>query len=899
MQFKIKIKYFSLFLLSFLLSSKTFAVCDILDGAYVVSQETFAKDLGFFGTDFSYNSIQYEFGPHGSSWAYDSVKNSTSLYGSGYGTYSAQNPSSFYPPKIYKNNIFIGYLTNNTSIYGGISTTYIDSNCSFISTTPERNPSPITNGYATSTATTVQLNWTGGIGATNFDVYQCTNNDCNSISLLGSVNTSPANIYNLQPNTDFSFFIYASNNYGSSAPYFFSTRTLSINNPVTDTTPPIIELIGDAFFYVNVFDAYIEPGLSATDDIDNDIELFVSGEVNTSILGEYILTYRADDDADNSSMIQRTVSVVDNEPPSLTLNGDNQIFLSQFEVFNDPGAAANDNYDGPISVTTSGNVNTAEIGQYILEYSAEDTSGNISTISRTLIIEEILDATPPNISLVGESIIYINQNASFVDPGVNSLDDVDGNLESSVTGNVDTTNVGEYVLTYTATDSSGNTASIQRTVYVRDITPPNIVLIGESTIYINQNTSYVELGVNSQDDVDGDLELLVSGNVDTTNVGEYVLTYTATDSSGNTANIQRTVIVQAIDANDTDNDGVDDDEDTFPNDSSETADSDNDGVGDNADAFPNDASETADSDNDGVGDNADAFPSDASETADSDNDGVGDNADFAPNDPAVQEGSKQSVFVSGSPKGMVGSPVSVTVGYEVSDDDASLTGLGLRVHYDSSVLTFVEFVDVLATDNISSGQPANDTNNEDGDASTDKYITANWASLFGNWPGTLPADLLTATFNVVDDDSVESTVINFSASSNAASYQFEGTPYTMDILSGSFDFDGNGTADALTDGLMMLRFAFGLTGDGVTNGAIADDSTMTSEEVLAALATAKDSLAADIDGNGNVDALTDGLMLLRALFGLSGDGVTAGAVGDGATRTSAADIEAYIDSMSP
>ena len=78
---------------------------------------------------------------------------------------------------------------------------------------------------------------------------------------------------------------------------------------------------------------------------------------------------------------------------------------------------------------------------------------------------------------------------------------------------------------------------------------------------------------------------------------------------------------------DSDNDGVPDAEDAFPNDSSETTDSDNDGVGDNADAFPNDASETADSDNDGVGDNADAFPNDPTETTDSNNNGIGDNAD--------------------------------------------------------------------------------------------------------------------------------------------------------------------------------------------------------------------------------------------------------------------------------
>jgi hypothetical protein len=83
---------------------------------------------------------------------------------------------------------------------------------------------------------------------------------------------------------------------------------------------------------------------------------------------------------------------------------------------------------------------------------------------------------------------------------------------------------------------------------------------------------------------------------------------------------------------DSDGDGVGDNADAFPNDSSETQDSDGDGVGDNADALPNDATETQDSDGDGVGDNADALPNDATETVDSDGDGVGDNADAFPND---------------------------------------------------------------------------------------------------------------------------------------------------------------------------------------------------------------------------------------------------------------------------
>jgi hypothetical protein len=67
-------------------------------------------------------------------------------------------------------------------------------------------------------------------------------------------------------------------------------------------------------------------------------------------------------------------------------------------------------------------------------------------------------------------------------------------------------------------------------------------------------------------------------------------------------------------AGDADGDGVVDEVDIFPNDSSEQYDSDSDGVGDNADAFPNDANESSDSDMDGIGDNADAFPNDPSKS---------------------------------------------------------------------------------------------------------------------------------------------------------------------------------------------------------------------------------------------------------------------------------------------
>ena len=93
------------------------------------------------------------------------------------------------------------------------------------------------------------------------------------------------------------------------------------------------------------------------------------------------------------------------------------------------------------------------------------------------------------------------------------------------------------------------------------------------------------------------------------------------------------------------------------------------------------------------------------------------------------------------------------------------------------------------------------------------------------------------------------------------------------------DIDGSGQSDALTDGLLVLRGMFGLTGDTLVNGVIADNAQFsTSEEIESRLNEFYQH--ADIDRNGNVDALTDGLIILRYLFGLRDYALIAGVVAD-------------------
>ena len=98
------------------------------------------------------------------------------------------------------------------------------------------------------------------------------------------------------------------------------------------------------------------------------------------------------------------------------------------------------------------------------------------------------------------------------------------------------------------------------------------------------------------------------------------------------------------------------------------------------------------------------------------------------------------------------------------------------------------------------------------------------------------------------------------------------------------DIDQNGVVDALTDGLLLLRYLFGLSGDGVTKGAMAADATRTAEEALEYLdwiKTHEESdlyKAFDLDNSGDLDALTDGLIFLRSGFGLDIESATDGAI---------------------
>ena len=124
------------------------------------------------------------------------------------------------------------------------------------------------------------------------------------------------------------------------------------------------------------------------------------------------------------------------------------------------------------------------------------------------------------------------------------------------------------------------------------------------------------------------------------------------------------------------------------------------------------------------------------------------------------------------------------------------------------------------------------------------------------------------------------------------SYAEAGMAEKMSIL----DIDMDGNVDAPTDGLLILRSMFGLTDDALTTGLVVSDAASIGSVDIASRIKMLGDLA-DVDGNGNIDALTDGLLTLRYLFGREGNTLVAGVVAADATRTTAVYIEAHLKAL--
>jgi hypothetical protein len=92
---------------------------------------------------------------------------------------------------------------------------------------------------------------------------------------------------------------------------------------------------------------------------------------------------------DSNTLKEQDVTANNNDTisPIITLIGKQKSTVTFGKKYNELGATAHDNIDGAIKINITGEVNTAQLGTYTIQYSASDSAGNRTTIYRTVVVE--------------------------------------------------------------------------------------------------------------------------------------------------------------------------------------------------------------------------------------------------------------------------------------------------------------------------------------------------------------------------------------------------------------------------------------------------------------------------------------------------------------------------------
>ncbi len=171
-----------------------------------------------------------------------------------------------------------------------------------------------------------------------------------------------------------------------------------------DTIPPVITLKGNRTVEVVKGSSYTEEGIEKiVDDVDRSFDTtaaaksieYYNGQttttvdrINTNNVGVYYVYYRVNDSHGNEGIAVRTINVYekDTTPPTLTLDGNENMEIYQGDEYTEPGYTATDDQDGTITdrVVVIGSVAPGKLGSTIIKYVAIDNEGNITSKTRTI-----------------------------------------------------------------------------------------------------------------------------------------------------------------------------------------------------------------------------------------------------------------------------------------------------------------------------------------------------------------------------------------------------------------------------------------------------------------------------------------------------------------------------------
>lgn len=192
--------------------------------------------------------------------------------------------------------------------------------------------------------------------------------------------------------------------------FLFIVLSLFLLSSCGKQAGPVIDLNGEEAVTVEVNTEYIETASAEQDGIN--LEVMVSGNVDTSKIGTYTLVYSCESNGLSAETLTRTVNVVDTTAPAIAFPEYDTFEHEIGQEINMYNVLYSDNYDVnvDIQIVVAGDVDVNTLGDYEVSYYAVDTSGNQSeTITKTVHIVE-KDLT------LSEHHRFMKDNTAFYDP---------------------------------------------------------------------------------------------------------------------------------------------------------------------------------------------------------------------------------------------------------------------------------------------------------------------------------------------------------------------------------------------------------------------------------------------------------------------------------------------------
>ncbi|NMA46381.1 MAG: hypothetical protein GX945_07460, partial [Lentisphaerae bacterium] len=289
---------------------------------------------------------------------------------------------------------------------------------------------------------------------------------------------------------------------------------------------------------------------------------------------------------------------------------------------------------------------------------------------------------------------------------------------------------------------------------------------------------------------------------------------------------------------------------------------------------------------------------------------AGTSANTAADDYTYDVGGKKQIISGMDSIASASSTVSWPISYNVSTDgNNKLGGVSIRIHYDSSKLTFKGLSNIFLR-KIMELSPSqyyfmeSETSTKcDNDPATDKYIQIQWFDINGNWPNeALPKILCTAEFAVQQNvKEGETTRVHYTCVSEQPEYSFQGISTTVTIQNTTHDIDGDGECFASPDGILIIRYLLGFPEDDLAKGlGITNAPRTTIAQLSGYLKAWEASEISDIDGDGETTVYGDGMLLMRYLCNIRREALTRGAINSAkAKRKTPEEIVAFIEKSLP